>query len=142
MKRIISCFLILTLIFSFTGCVSNNGDSEPIVPSLSEVESSAQTVLISLRNSLKNPSSLQVHSVEYVDTFTGSEELASVLPDDFTYIFKIDYSGENGFGGMNRKTIYVYYYNDDRFIQDFKNSNLSYNLSEPKSNIDISKLNY
>lgn len=43
-----------------------------------------------LRNGLKNPESLQVHSTTSVFT-------------DGQYIFTIDYSGMNGFGGYNRE---------------------------------------
>lgn len=57
----------------------------------------AKTVL---QNNLKNPSSLQIHSADV--------KLKSI--DDNhnpTYVVTLDYSAQNGFGGMNRDTYVV-----------------------------------
>lgn len=143
MKKVISIVLVLVLCFGLVSCASNN-DNTPATPepSLSDVEVAAQTVLTALRNTLKNPDSFQVHSVNYVDTYTGNPEYATVFPTSFTYVFQIDYSAQNGFGGMNRKTMYVLYNNENDFKQDVENIVFVYGMSEPQSSINISKLNY
>ena len=142
MKKVISAGLILVICLGLVSCTSGVNTLVSTEPPLSACQIAIQTALAELRNTMKNPDSFQVHSVEYVDTFTGDERMAGAVPTDFTYIFKIDYSAQNGFGGMNRKTIYVTYYNENDFAQDVKNSDMSYLFSEPKSSVDISELTY
>lgn len=50
-----------------------------------------------LQNNLKNPLSLQVHSAEV--TLTGFD-----ADNNPKYLVELDYSAQNGFGGMNRET--------------------------------------
>lgn len=132
MKKIISIVLVLVLCFGLVSCASNN-DNTPTTtePRLSDVELAAQTVLAALRNTMKNPDSFQVHSVNY-GTFLSR------------YIFQIDYSAQNGFGGMNRKIKYVEYTSENNFSQysDDEIGANAYKNSNSKSSIDISKLSY
>ena len=64
--------------------------------SLSDFELCAEYAVAKLRTNLKNPGSLMVHS------------LYGVEAEDNTYYFCIDYSAENGFGGMNRDKFYLH----------------------------------
>lgn len=113
MKKVITFLLIAALALSLTSCSLVGVQTEP---PLTDVEVAAQVVLSGLRSRLRNPDSLQVHGVNYVDTYTGgsyyTSEFPGLIETDFKYIFKIDYSGQNGFGGMNRKTIYACFYSD------------------------------
>lgn len=143
MKKVITFLLIAALALSLTSC-SPVGYNPPdqTEPPLTDVEVAAQVVLSDLRSRLKNPGSLQVHGVNYVDTYTGDSEYPKVITD-FKYIFKIDYSGQNGFGGMNRKTIYVCFYSEESvFFQESGKLLMTYMDSSPDLSIDISKLAY
>jgi len=65
--------------------------------SLTPIELDAIKVINALRGILKNPDSLQVHSIQakrYMDY-------------ERVYHFKLDCSAQNGFGGLNRKTYYI-----------------------------------
>jgi len=80
-----------------------NGDS-PVETAqenkVSYVEMAAAAVESALKDQLKNPESLQVHSVE----------LDSAYEDDNNYFCAIvvDYSAQNGFGGYNREILKSY----------------------------------
>lgn len=87
---------------------------------LLEPEEEAAIVAVkALKSVLKNPDSLQIHSISYSDDNSRVQSLDSQVVDvlysgiksylDFTYMFEIDYSAQNGFGGMNRDTIYLCY---------------------------------
>lgn len=153
MKKVITFLLIAALALSLTSC-SLVGYNSPFQtePPLTDVEVTAQVVLSGLRSRLRNPDSLQVHGVNYVDTYTGgsyyTSEFPTLIETDFKYIFKIDYSGQNGFGGMNRETIHVCVYNDGSVVFQEpgdlwgKQYNSTYMLSSPDIPIDISKLAY
>lgn len=62
---------------------------------LSKQDSASIEIIRMLKEVLKNPESLQVHKVTVSN------------PDGMMWTIKIDYSAENGFGGMNRENLYI-----------------------------------
>lgn len=95
----------------------------------------AVKLIQSLKNILKNPDSLQIHSM--------SCKWAGGLT---TCHFKIDYSAQNGFGGMNRSTHYfgttngsIGQYDLDSLMMTLEHS--IYNSStDPTYNLDVEKI--
>ncbi|MPM77950.1 hypothetical protein SDC9_124960 [bioreactor metagenome] len=70
---------------------------------LAKMEYAALIAINNLSSILKNPQSLQVHSIYYCKVIG----VGSTLEDDENYIgFILDYSAQNGFGGMNRDKYY------------------------------------
>lgn len=80
--------------------LSGNKNSGTLTVVVDEVwekyERVAVKLIQSFKNFLKNPDSLQIHSITC--RWAGGQN---------TLHFKIDYSAQNGFGGMNRSTCYL-----------------------------------
>ena len=91
MKRFLSIFTAFLLCLALCAC----GESQPEVPELSEEVSAAVYATWQMKDhleqSLKNPDSLQINVLQ------GGQG------SDGDYIFALDYSAQNGFGGMNRE---------------------------------------
>lgn len=120
-----------------------NSVSEPITQSEAEKEaalfSQAKEKAISeIKSRLRNPESIQIHNVVYKNT-PPEDDYNGVIDMDCTFIMKIDYSAQNGFGGMNRTTAYAKYYEDgkisvavdsDRYYFDYSLAFSSYSYVE------------
>lgn len=98
-------------------------------------ERMAVKLIDSLKNRLKNPDSLQVHSL--------SCRWAGGLT---TCHFKIDYSAQNGFGGMNRETQYfgttdgsIGQYDFDSLMMALERSTYN-NSTDQTYNLDVEKI--
>lgn len=74
---------------------------------LTGIEKSAYQAVIALKSSLKDPDSMKLISIK-ADT-ESSMESDSITVD---YIFEIEYSAKNGFGGTGRETRYIATYKD------------------------------
>lgn len=116
MKKLIGIITIMSLIIALSGCASLNITSNETTKSAAQIEQEnfqqAKNVVISkLKDNLKNPESLQVHDIQYKNT-PPAEDSEGLIDMDCKYVMKIDYSAQNGFGGMNRETIYALYHND------------------------------
>lgn len=135
-------------------------EGDTIVPEneLKPEEEAAIKVVETLKSVLKNPDSMQIHSISYCDCEIKQEYIDWILEDssvlyqniesylNCTYLFKIDLSAQNGFGGMNRETYYLSYQSgfvstlqlDEDIQRSFKNLDMFHNIFI--WNIDISKL--
>ena len=144
----------------------NNEDSfadETTTNVLLPQEEAALKVIEALHSVLKNPDSMQIHSISYCSesVMESVNTMFSSYPDyygtrygniksyiDCTYLFKINISAQNGFGGMNRETYYISYQSGFVSTQQLDEScqNSFRRLSEEEFdnlcgiNIDISKL--
>ena len=99
MKKLIALLLAAVLCLSLAACgkaseASSESSAEPTESAYADVEACAGYAIEKLKTVLKNPASLQVNS------------LSAVATDD-SYIYAIDYSAENSFGGMNRSSLYL-----------------------------------
>lgn len=90
-----------------------------------------------LKGYLKNPESLQVHEIKCKKFYDGEESSH----------FMIDYSAQNGFGGLNRDTYYIEIksseptkFDLDEFIMLLEQSNFSGNSSVLDVNVDVDKI--
>lgn len=72
---------------------------------LTDIEKSAYQAVLAIKSILKDPDSMKLISVK-ADT-------SSMVADSLTveYIFEIEYSATNGFGGTGRETRYIATYN-------------------------------
>ena len=93
MKKALSLILALVICLSLCACGETN--TEPTAYTPSEIELCAEHAVESLKNVLKNPNSLAINKLSGVEAEEG-------------YIFSIDYSAENSFGGTNRNTMYMH----------------------------------
>ncbi len=89
MKKIIALSLAVFMLFTLTACGGNKVEEVP-----TNIELCAEHSVEKLKSILKNPNSLIVNN------------LSAVEADDY-YIFKIDYSAQNGFGGMDRDDFFL-----------------------------------
>lgn len=80
-----------------SGNIGTNEITVEVELVFSDIESKAIKTIEAFKSILKNPDSLQIHSIYANKRLVG----------DVDYTFKIDYSAQNSFGGMQRKTIYV-----------------------------------
>lgn len=98
MKKILALMLAAVLSLSLAACGDKSGETEsteaPEESSYADIMSCAEYAVDKLKSVLKNPNSLIVNN------------LYAVVADD-CYIFAIDYSAENGFGGMNRDEFFI-----------------------------------
>lgn len=108
MKKIIAFMLAASLALSLAACGEKEPAEEPVetpyeTPEpveepvenpFEDMELCAGHAIDQLKSILKNPSSLIVNN------------MYAVVADD-CYIFDIDYSAQNGFGGMNRDDYYI-----------------------------------
>ena len=99
MKKLSALLLAAVLCLSLAACgkaseASSEPSAEPTEGAYTDVEACAGYAIEKLRTVLKNPASLQVNS------------LSAVATDD-SYIYAVDYSAENSFGGMNRSNLYL-----------------------------------
>ena len=144
---------------------SNNSSGNNTMTAENELkpeEAAAIKAVEALKSVLKNPESMQVHSVFYCNEslMESVNAMFANYPDhygtrygniedyiDCTYLFKIDLSAQNGFGGMNRETYYISYQSGfvstQQLGEDYQNS--FKRLSDEFNNlcvlnIDISKL--
>ncbi len=125
MKKIIK---LLSLLFMFTfvfcACSYVGSDvSDTTEEQLSETETIAQEILTEIQGRLKNPDSFKVKNVSYID----SKDYTLKDNPDFKYIFKVDYTGENGFGGVSEGLCYAKY---------TENGEIKYYDSEDSSDYD------
>jgi hypothetical protein len=105
MKRLLALVLALVMALSLCACGGSGEESSGAEDTTSGVEDfSLQelSALVGLRrlmdywdDNLKNPSSLEILSIESVQT------------DDEAFALKIDYNAENSFGGKVRDTVYL-----------------------------------
>lgn len=107
MKKIIK---LLSLLFMFTfvfcACSYVGSDvSDTTEEQLSETETIAQEILTEIQGKLKSPDSFKVKNVSYID----SKDYTLKDNPDFKYIFTVDYTGENGFGGVSEGLCYAKY---------------------------------
>ena len=117
-RIIITAIYLLLPIVMFAGIgigasfEDGGNTSNPDAVALSYARTYAETTL---KDNLKNPESLQIHSVEiYVDFEYG---------DYHYYSITIDYSAQNGFGGYNRNDDY------DILVKVSKETNKAYKAS-------------
>ena len=98
MKKLLIIILAATLALSLVACGDKSSGKESTEvsteSSYADMTSCAGYAVDQLKSVLKNPSSLIVNN------------LYAVEADDY-YIFDIDYSAENGFGGMNRDDLFI-----------------------------------
>jgi len=99
MKKILSLMLALVLCLALCACGGNgqaevSADTETAENPYTDMESCAEYAIDKLKSILKNPNSLAVNNLYAVET-------------DDCYIFAIDYSAENGFGGTNRDEFFL-----------------------------------
>lgn len=100
---------------------SLEGDTTVPENELKPEEEAAIKVVETLKSVLKNPDSMQIHSMTYCTGEYSKDMIDYALENfnliyqniedylDFDYLFKIDFSAENGFGGTNRETYYISY---------------------------------
>mgnify|MGYP002610040825 CR=1 FL=1 len=100
---------------------SLEGDTTVSENELKPEEEAAIKVVETLKSVLKNPDSMQIHSMTYCTGEYSKDMIDYALENfnliyqniedylDFDYLFKIDFSAENGFGGTNRETYYISY---------------------------------
>ena len=105
MKKILSLMLALVLCLALCAC-GGNGQAEVSADTdtaentetaenpYTDMEFCAEYAIDKLKSILKNPNSLAVNNLYAVET-------------DDCYIFAIDYSAENGFGGTNRDEFFL-----------------------------------
>lgn len=125
MKKIIK-LLSLLFMFAFVFCACSYAESdasETTEEQLSETEVIAQEILTEIQGRLKNPDSFKVKNVSYID----SKDYTLKDNPDFKYIFKVDYTGENGFGGVSEGLCYAKY---------TENGEIKYYDSEDSSDYD------
>ena len=125
MKKIIK-LLSLLFMFAFVFCACSyvdSGVSDTTEEQLSETETIAQEILTEIQGRLKNPDSFKVKNVSYID----SKDYTLKDNPDFKYIFKVDYTGENGFGGVSEGLCYAKY---------TENGEIKYYDSEDSSDYD------
>ena len=125
MKKIIK---LLSLLFMFTfvfcACSYVGSDvSDTTEEQLSETETIAQEILTEIQGKLKSPDSFKVKNVSYID----SKDYTLKDNPDFKYIFTVDYTGENGFGGVSEGLCYAKY---------TENGEIKYYDSEDSSDYD------
>ena len=98
MKKLLALMLSVALSLSLVACDGGGGVDDPTAvsteSSYEDIASCAEYAVEQLKSVLKNPSSLVVNN------------LYAVEADDY-YIFDIDYSAENGFGGTNRDDLFI-----------------------------------
>lgn len=98
MKKLLILMFAAVLSLSLVACGDKSGETEftdaPTESSYVDITSCAEYAIDQLKSVLKNPNSLIVNN------------LYAVNADD-CYIFAIDYSAENGFGGMNRDEFFI-----------------------------------
>lgn len=131
MKRIVSVVLVLTVLLStlLCGCGSAQNSSEVTGETTRRTTTTSRTTtkptdapevvaaraaVTAIKSQLKNPESLQIHSISYTDG-----DIARIIVDalegdvwakvkanfkNCTHYFVVDFSAQNGFGGMNRYT--------------------------------------
>lgn len=87
------CLIALLVLFLSTLCCACGQ------PELTTEEQLGVDAVNAIKDDLKNPESLQVHEIEYVMSVTDE--------DSPEYIFCIDYSAQNGYGGYNRQDAYI-----------------------------------
>ena len=125
MKKSIK-LLSLLFVFAFVFCACSYAESdasETTEEQLSETEVIAQEILTEIQGRLKNPDSFKVKNVSYID----SKDYTLKDNPDFKYIFKVDYTGENGFGGVSEGLCYAKY---------TENGEIKYYDSEDSSDYD------
>ncbi len=99
LKRAVMLLLTLALCLSLCACGGGPGPAdepspEPTENAYADVEACAGYAIEKLKTVLKDPGSLLVNSMSAVET-------------DDSYIYLIDYSAANSFGGMNRDSLYL-----------------------------------
>lgn len=99
MKRTLALFLALLMALSLAACGGETGNvaeptEAPAESPYADMESCAEYAIEQLKSVLKNPSSLIVNNLYAVEA-------------DDCYIFDIDYSAQNGLGGMNRDEFFL-----------------------------------
>lgn len=98
MKKLIALLLAVILAISLCACGGGNETKEtteePTESASSAIVSCAGYAVEKLKSVLKNPNSLIINNLYAVDA-------------EDCYIFAIDYSAENGFGGMNRDYLFL-----------------------------------
>ena len=130
MKKTIGILLICILLFGLTSCAGGMGvapTEAPTEPPLTEVESAAKEAIIYLQSTLKNPESLQVHEIQ---CFHGT--------DSYKYVFNVNFSAQNGFGGMSRQS-YRLCYEEDGTVKINKPYTLT---TAEQSSIDPARLGF
>lgn len=92
--------ILLVIGFVITGFI----DTSSSIQNFSKETRAREYSKTLLQQSLKNPSSLKVHSSSVKDSFVDEQNIEATY-DDLTYFkIEIDYSAQNGFGGYNRDT--------------------------------------
>lgn len=103
LKRSIGfCCMVIMLLLSCSACSNDSASDgkgtveETVLPNYEEM--AVASVETALKNRLKNPESLQIHSANLADDY---------FEDDTTFLgtIVVDYSAQNGFGGYNRDTV-------------------------------------
>lgn len=139
----------------------NNAENNTEDYKITEDYIGAQAAVDELKGVLKNPSSLQVNSITYVindgsynpGPVDSSDDYAVKMDEElsnFKYIYKMDVSAENGFGGTNREIYYVqyretgnlvWYYPGDSWYMSIEGRYENFTFSNEQQ-IDLSKLSY
>lgn len=93
MKRLCALVFAMLMALSLVAC---GGQKEPAATEepLTDFELCAEFAVSQIREILKNPSSMAVNHIYGVEADDG-------------YIFAVDYSAQNGFGGSTRDTTYI-----------------------------------
>ncbi len=162
MKKLLAIFCVivmLTALFSACSFVSSNESTESTYSqtteeTFSDYEIAAEILIGAIKDTLKNPNSLIVNDIlcyeinDSIREFGESSDFDAFLEDSWSYsqyVFAVDFSAENGFGGMARETHYYYY--SSVGIQEDDSANVLIGLCQTKfqdqfRSIDISKLSY
>lgn len=140
LKVIVAIVIVLILIVFVVSVMNSSVENEKLDFIGDKVEELAfQRVENEMKKQLKNPNSLSVNNVEKsymiindngkAEFYNTQEELKNALAKienkaEYTICYKIDYSAQNGFGGMNRDilTAQITLYNKGNQI----NSNTPY----------------
>lgn len=93
--------LATVLIIGIVGGIFMRKNQEPKLPELNEKEQYASECIEKIYSALKNPESLQVHTIEWIDDTSEPEVEA-----DYFYI---DLSAQNSMGGLTRDR-YIFHY--------------------------------
>lgn len=99
MKKVLALMLAIVVVLSLAACgggekKEDTATEAPTETPISDAELCAEYAVGKIKDALKNPSSMIVNHLTAIDYEDG-------------YIFAVDYTGENGFGGSSRDTTYI-----------------------------------
>lgn len=108
--------VIAVLVVCIIGVIFIVKNQEPKLPELNDKEKYALGCIEKIYNNLKNPDSLQVHVIEWIDDKNEPE-----LEADYFYI---DLSAQNSMGGLTRDSYIFNYSHQWSYNNDVEGKNL------------------